>query len=180
MNGADGSAPAVVAAPAAAAAAVVGEKPPRLMPTWWLCWQQLFWFTQFLTFNLLLNILLPFRVLGKFKRNPLLPVMSRPILTACWCDLSALVGGENKAEWLAFLNTVANFVALTSVFWGAASDGTRTRFGRRRPYVIAGQLLACFGLFLMSIAPKMWLLTSALVICKYTANPHPLLIQISV
>ena len=52
------AAPPTAASVAAVAASAV--KPPRLMPMWWLCWQQFFWFTQFLTFSLLLNILLPF------------------------------------------------------------------------------------------------------------------------
>lgn len=125
---------------------------PLSMPLWWLCWQQFFWFTQFLTFNLLLNILLPFRVVE-------------------------LLGGANAAEaisskafYLALMNTVANFVSLTSVFWGAASDATRTRWGRRRPYIIVGQALACVGLFLMSTAPSMWMLTGAFAIYVLANN----------
>eukprot|EP01043_Picozoa_sp_COSAG02_P069340 COSAG02_NODE_11840_length_1643_cov_20.665901_2_plen_364_part_01 len=112
-----------------------GTSVPLRMPILWLCWQQFFWFTQFLTFNLLLNILLPFRVVE---------LLGGPSSAASISD---------KAFYLALMNTVANFVSLTSVFWGAASDATRTRWGRRRPYVVVGQALACVGLFLMSIAP---------------------------
>lgn len=121
---------------------------PLRMPIWWLCWQQFFWFTQFLTFNLLLNILLPFRVV----------------------DLLGEAATNNKAFYLALMNTVANFVSLTSVFWGAASDATRTRWGRRRPYIVAGQALACVGLFLMNIAPSIWLLTGAFAIYVLANN----------
>jgi hypothetical protein len=116
---------------------------PLRMPLWWLTWQMFFWFTQFLTFGLLLNILLPFRVVELLG------------------GANAAAAINNKAFYLALMNTVANFVSLTSVFWGAASDATRTRWGRRRPYIVVGQALACVGLFLMSIATSIELLTAA-------------------
>lgn len=132
---------------------VPGSTPvPLHMPLWWLCWQQFFWFTQFLTFNLLLNILLPFRVVELLG------------------GANAAAAIDNKAFYLALMNTVANFVSLTSVFWGAASDATRTRWGRRRPYVVVGQALACVGLFLMSIASSIWLLTGAFAVYVLANN----------
>ena len=94
----------------AAAAEEDLKKPPpiadtrlqSLMPTWWLALQQSYWWTQFLTGGLLINILLPFRVLK-------------------------LVGNAEKAKYLATINTIGNIVSITSVFWGAASDATRSR-----------------------------------------------------
>jgi MFS family permease len=145
---------ATIATAAGGGALVSGglDPVPSRMPLWWLCWQQFFWFTQFLTFNLLLNILLPFRVIE--------------LLGGAASETAA----SEKAYYLALMNTVANFVSLTSVFWGAASDATRTRWGRRRPYVIVGQALACGGLFLMSIAPSMWMLTGAFAIYVLANN----------
>ena len=145
---------ATIATAAGGGALVSGglDPVPSRMPLWWLCWQQFFWFTQFLTFNLLLNILLPFRVIE--------------LLGGAASEKAA----SEKAYYLALMNTVANFVSLTSVFWGAASDATRTRWGRRRPYVIVGQALACGGLFLMSIAPSMWMLTGAFAIYVLANN----------
>eukprot|EP01043_Picozoa_sp_COSAG02_P045124 COSAG02_NODE_4096_length_5787_cov_2.405767_1_plen_346_part_00 len=59
---------------------------PLQMPLWWLCWQQFFWFTQFLTFNVLLNILLPFRVVELLG------------------GASAAAAINNKAFYLALMN----------------------------------------------------------------------------
>lgn len=48
------------------------------------------------------------------------------------------------------------FDAVTDPFFGWLSDNTRTRFGRRRPYILGGALLSGLGLPLMFFIPAGW------------------------
>eukprot|EP01052_Picozoa_sp_SAG31_P041016 SAG31_NODE_6099_length_2171_cov_12.841216_1_plen_207_part_00 len=103
------------------------ERGPERLPIWWLLVQQSWWLPQFLTFSLLLNILVPFRV-------------------------ADLVGDSAKAESLAELMSFQNCMALSGPAFGAASDALRCRCGRRRPFMVVGQLLTCGALGLMLTA----------------------------
>ena len=40
--------------------------------------------------------------------------------------------------------------------WGAVSDRSRSRFGRRRVYVCTGQLLSTFALLMMPLPSYVW------------------------
>ena len=127
--------------PAALAAPGPLRRPAR-MPWWWLTWQMSWWLVQFATFNLLMNILVPFRVIE-------------------------LVGEASKAHYLALVNVVVNAVALTGPVFGAASDAVpRNRWGRRRPFIVVGQAGTCVGLYLMMVAPTIGMLeVGACVFC---------------
>lgn len=48
----------------------------------------------------------------------------------------------------------ALFVMLTSPFMGIWSDRTRTRIGRRRPFMIGGMLVGVLALVVMAVAPN--------------------------
>jgi MFS family permease len=48
----------------------------------------------------------------------------------------------------------AVWVMLTSPFMGIWSDRTRTRFGRRRPFMVGGMLLGVVSLLVMALAPN--------------------------
>lgn len=58
-------------------------------------------------------------------------------------------------EYLGFIvGAGALFVMLTSPFMGIWSDRTRTRFGRRRPFMIGGMLIGVVALVVMGSAPN--------------------------
>eukprot|EP01052_Picozoa_sp_SAG31_P019636 SAG31_NODE_1442_length_8325_cov_5.564916_2_plen_213_part_00 len=45
--------------------------------------------------------------------------------------------------------------------FGAMSDALRSRWGRRRPFILIGQLGCCLGLWLMMVARSFWMFTAA-------------------
>ncbi|MFX0069910.1 MAG: MFS transporter [Candidatus Hermodarchaeota archaeon] len=58
---------------------------------------------------------------------------------------------------------VAIMVSLSSVMglifcivWGIKSDNTRTKWGRRRPYLITGGIVAGFGMIMYAFSPDYW------------------------
>jgi MFS family permease len=58
---------------------------------------------------------------------------------------------------------VAIMVSLSSVMglifcivWGIKSDNTRTKWGRRRPYLITGGIIAGFGMIMYALSPNYW------------------------
>ena len=52
----------------------------------------------------------------------------------------------------------AAVVMISGPFLGVASDRTRTRIGRRRPFMIVGTLLGVVSLVVMALAPNVWVL----------------------
>lgn len=56
----------------------------------------------------------------------------------------------SKLSWL--LGTGALISTITQLVFGALSDGTRSRWGRRKPYLVAGVLLANIGVILFPFA----------------------------
>ncbi|TFG06054.1 MAG: MFS transporter [Promethearchaeota archaeon] len=58
---------------------------------------------------------------------------------------------------------VAIMVSLSSVMglifcivWGIKSDNTRTKWGRRRPFLITGGIIAGFGMIMYALSPDYW------------------------
>lgn len=65
---------------------------------------------------------------------------------------------ENQ-EYLGFITGAgALAVMISGPFLGVASDRTRTRLGRRRPFMIVGTLLGVIALVVMALAPSVLLL----------------------
>lgn len=64
--------------------------------------------------------------------------------------------GESRKEWaLGLLLGIGAFVAmLTQPLAGAASDRSLLRWGRRRPFMVVGTLLACGALMAMAYSPS--------------------------
>ncbi len=62
---------------------------------------------------------------------------------------------ENAAEPISRVLMAGALVALVSnPVFGALSDGTRSRFGRRRPWLVGGALCGCASLALIGLAPS--------------------------
>lgn len=61
----------------------------------------------------------------------------------------------------------ALFVMLTSPFMGVWSDRTRTRIGRRRPFMIGGMLIGVVSLVIMATAPNVVLVGAGWVLAQW-------------
>ena len=62
-------------------------------------------------------------------------------------------------EYLGYITGAGALVVLfTSPLLGTLSDRTRTRLGRRRPWMIGGMILGVISLFVMALAPSILLL----------------------
>lgn len=80
-----------------------------------------------------------------------------PLAISLAIRISQLAPGHD--EYLGYITGVgALAVMLTSPFLGIASDRTRTRLGRRRPFMITGTILGIVSLVVMATAPNVWIL----------------------
>ena len=61
----------------------------------------------------------------------------------------------------------ALFVMLTAPFMGVWSDRTRTRIGRRRPFMIGGMVVGVVSLLVMAYAPNVFLLGFGWVLAQW-------------
>lgn len=80
-----------------------------------------------------------------------------PLAISLSIRLQAVAPGH--AEYLGYITGAgAGVVVLTGPFLGMMSDRTRTRIGRRRPFMIGGMVLGMVSLFVMATAPSALLL----------------------
>ncbi|BAJ74950.1 permease of the major facilitator superfamily [Microbacterium testaceum StLB037] len=71
-------------------------------------------------------------------------------------------------EYLGFITGAgALFVMLTSPFMGIWSDRTRTRFGRRRPFMLGGMLIGVVSLFVMALAPNVFVVGLGWILAQW-------------
>src|SRR6478735_442595 len=61
----------------------------------------------------------------------------------------------------------ALFVMLTAPFMGVWSDRTRTRFGRRRPFMVGGVIIGVLSLVVMALAPSLLLLGLGWILAQW-------------
>jgi MFS family permease len=61
----------------------------------------------------------------------------------------------------------ALFVMLTAPFMGVWSDRTRTRFGRRRPFMVGGTIVGVVSLVVMALAPSLFVLGLGWVLAQW-------------
>ncbi|MHC9045669.1 MFS transporter [Microbacterium saperdae] len=88
-----------------------------------------------------------------------------PIAISLSVRVSELAPGHE--EYLGFITGAgALVVMLTSPFLGIASDRTRTRIGRRRPFMIAGTILGVVSLLVMAFAPNILVLGAGWILAQ--------------
>jgi Na+/melibiose symporter-like transporter len=71
-------------------------------------------------------------------------------------DIARIVGDESKARYLGITVTLMMIVQVCQPIFGSISDKTRSRFGRRRPYIILGQLTSATALVIMRSSTTFW------------------------
>lgn len=70
-------------------------------------------------------------------------------------------------EYLGYITgTGALFVMLTAPLMGTLSDRTRTRIGKRRPWMIGGVVVGVLSLFVMALAPSILILGAGWVLAQ--------------
>jgi MFS family permease len=73
-----------------------------------------------------------------------------------------------REEYLGYITGAgALFVMLTAPFMGVWSDRTRTRIGRRRPFMIGGMLVGVLSLVVMGLAPSVLVLGFGWVLAQW-------------
>src|SRR5260221_12559103 len=84
---------------------------------------------------------------------------------------SGQVGNAQQALLLGWISTVGAVVSLIMPpLFGMASDRTTSRFGRRRPYIVAGTLLLILGALLLAAAGNVLIFLLGLVIWQVGSN----------
>ncbi|AXG81570.1 MFS transporter [Streptomyces paludis] len=75
-----------------------------------------------------------------------------PIAISLAIRIKALAPGHE--DYLGYvIGAAATLSLISGPVTGILSDRTRTRFGRRRPWLVAGSLLGSLGLFVIAVAP---------------------------
>lgn len=77
-----------------------------------------------------------------------------PVVLTLALRVGDIASEAEKSRWLGIILAIGGFVALVATpICGALSDRTRSRFGRRRPWLVGGLVVADSGL-LAAILPK--------------------------
>ncbi|WP_224025872.1 MFS transporter [Arthrobacter sp. NicSoilC5] len=88
-----------------------------------------------------------------------------PLAISLAIRLNQLAPGHE--EYLGYITGAGAFaVMLTAPFLGVASDRTRTRLGRRRPFMIGGMILGVVSLVVMATAPSVLVLGAGWVLAQ--------------
>jgi MFS family permease len=74
----------------------------------------------------------------------------------------------DNQEYLGYITGAgALWVMLTAPFMGIWSDRTRTRIGRRRPFMIGGMVVGVLSLFVMALAPSVLVLGAGWILAQW-------------
>lgn len=83
----------------------------------------------------------------------------------------AFVPAEGKNTALGLMRTAGLIVAmLVQPAMGLLSDRSTSRFGRRRPFLLAGVLLDMFFLALIAFSSSYWMLFAAILLIQFSGN----------
>jgi MFS family permease len=89
-----------------------------------------------------------------------------PLAISLSIKVNTLAPGHE--EYLGYITGAgALFVMLCAPFMGIWSDRTRTRFGRRRPFMVGGVILGVISLVVMALAPSVLVLGLGWVLAQW-------------
>src|SRR6266849_7190991 len=81
------------------------------------------------------------------------------------------IGNVQQAVLLGWISTVGAIVSLVMPpLFGMASDRSTSRFGRRRPYIVAGTLLLILGAFLLAAAGNVLIFLLGMIVWQFGSN----------
>lgn len=94
-----------------------------------------------------------------------------PVVMTLALRVGDIASEAEKGRWLGIILAIGGFVALVATpVCGALSDRTRSRFGRRRPWLLGGLVVAGAGLLMLGLAPNLLLLGLGWIICQAGFN----------
>lgn len=94
-----------------------------------------------------------------------------PVVLTIALRVGEIATEAEKGKWLGIILATGAFVALVSApVCGALSDRTRSRFGRRRPWLLGGLVVSGIGLLILATAPSLLLLGLGWIICQAGFN----------
>lgn len=94
-----------------------------------------------------------------------------PVVLTLALRVGDIASEAEKGRWLGIILAIGGFVALVATpICGALSDRTRSRFGRRRPWLVGGLVVAGSGLLILGLAPNLLLLGVGWIICQAGFN----------
>ncbi|HEY9308770.1 MAG TPA: MFS transporter [Microbacterium sp.] len=89
-----------------------------------------------------------------------------PLAISLSIKVNALAPGHE--EYLGYITGAgALFVMLSAPFMGVWSDRTRTRYGRRRPFMVGGMIVGVVSLVVMALSPTVLLLGLGWVLAQW-------------
>jgi len=81
------------------------------------------------------------------------------------------VGNAQQAVALAWLSALGAMIALVAQpLTGAISDRTKSRFGRRRPYIVLSGVIYLFGIGALATAPDLGVFVIGFILAQAAAN----------
>jgi MFS family permease len=100
-----------------------------------------------------------------------LPILVAELTHPVTLRVASLALPLDKNTYLGLVGGVGTLVAAAwQPMVGALSDGTRSRLGRRRPYILIGALGTIVALILLSSASSIWMLTGAYLVLQLFSN----------
>ncbi len=94
-----------------------------------------------------------------------------PVVITIALKIRQIAGEEGKAEWLGLILGVGAVAAMISApIWGAISDRTTARIGRRKPWIIAGAVSLLVGLSIMALARGPLVFGFGWLVCQIGSN----------
>lgn len=96
-----------------------------------------------------------------------------PVILSIAFKISRIAQGAQKEYYLSTVLAVGAFGALVAApIWGAISDRTRSRFGRRKVWMVVGCLLLLAGLVTIALATTLQALIIGWLICQMGSNAN--------
>ena len=85
-------------------------------------------------------------------------VFIAPLLVTLALKVNSLVGTDRAPNSLSLIAATGSVVAMVSnPFFGRLSDRTTSRFGMRRPWILAGLTGGTGGILVVAVAPTVWM-----------------------
>ncbi len=109
--------------------------------------------------------------LGLSLANLVVWMCTIPLFEILLPNQIALLAPKDKVALFAGISLVGGITAiLGNLLAGALSDRTTSRFGRRRPWIVAGALLSAFSLVLLGLAPNIPLVAVGVILFQFSIN----------